>query len=178
MIGTMRGDQSLNARFLEEHLAHQKTLMGYLLATVRDFQVAEDLLQKITLILWEQYTEGQKPSSYLAWALGIARHVVMRHFRDRQKREVTLSFDILDRVAPEMERSAGELSAESRALAGCIEKLPPASRDLVRLRYEEGLSLGKLSARLGLTMAAVNMKLVRLRRALLDCTRQAWEEEG
>jgi len=169
----METHQDLNARFLEAHMAHQKTLLGYLLATVRDFQLAEDLLQKVTLILWETFKEQGEPVSYPAWAFGIARRVVARHFRDSRKREIMLPLEILDRVAPVMERDAEKLSAQSQALTGCIEKLPGELRDLVRRRYEEGRSLEELAGGLRQTLAAVNMKLVRVRRALLDCSRQA-----
>src|SRR5258707_3980524 len=133
----METHQDLNARFLEIHLAHQKTLLGYLLATVRDFQLAEDLLQKITLILWESFKEDGEPDSYLAWAFGIARRVVARHYRDSRNLEVVLPLEILDRVAPVLERDEEKLSAQSRALSDCVEKLPEELRDLVRKRYEE-----------------------------------------
>ena len=168
----------LDTRFLETHMAHQKTLLGYLLASVQDFQLAEDLLQKITVILWETWKEQGEPVSYLAWAFGISRRVVARHFRDSRKREVLLPLDILDRVAPEMDREAERLSAQSKALAGCIEKLPQDLRDLVRRRYEEGLSLEALSSQLRQSLAAINMKLVRVRRALLDCSRHALTREA
>ncbi len=129
------------------------------------------------MILWETWKEEGEPTSYIAWAFGISRRVVARHFRDSRKREILLPLEILDRVAPELEREADRLSAQSQALSGCIEKLPEDLRDLVRRRYEEGRSLGELSNQLRQSLAAVNMKLVRVRRALLDCTRQALTRE-
>lgn len=170
--------QDLNARFLEVHLVHQKTLLGYLLATVHDFQLAEDLLQKVTLILWESFKENGEPASYPAWAFGIARRVVARHFRDSRKREIVVPMEILDRVAPVMERDQEKLSAQSQALSGCIEKLPEDLQELVRLRYGEGRSLGELASDLHQSFAGINMKLVRVRRALLECTRHAMVGEA
>ena len=173
----METHQDLNARFLKVHLAHQKTLLGYLLATVRDFQLAEDLLQKVTLILWESFKEDGEPVSYLAWAFGITRRVVARHYRDNRNREVVLPLEILDRVASVLERDEEKHSAQSRALSACLEKLPEDMRDLVRRRYEEGRSLGELAEQLRQSIAAVNMKLVRVRRALLECSRHALSGE-
>jgi RNA polymerase sigma-70 factor (ECF subfamily) len=173
----MEAYQDLSARFLETHLAHQKMLLGYFLASVKDFQLAEDLLQKTTLILWENYKEGGEPASYMAWAFGIARRVVARHFRDTRRREVALPLEILDRVASQAETESDTLTSESKALAGCIKKLPGDLKELVRRRYEEGESLGTVAAALGQSLAAVNMKLVRLRRALLECSRQALSGE-
>ena len=58
---------------------------------------------------------------------------------------MTLSFDILEQVAPVIEKGAERLAAQSQALSGCVEKLPTELRDLVRLRYEEGKSLEELA---------------------------------
>lgn len=174
----MNTEQELNARFLEAHLPHQKTLLGYFLTAVRDFQQAEDLLQKTTLILWESWNVDGEPDSYLAWAFGIARRVVARHYRDHStRREVVLPLEILEQVVSASERDAQKLSAESRALAGCVKKLPGELKELVRMRYEEGRSLSDVAGALGQSLAAVNMKLVRLRRALLDCSRQSLASE-
>ena len=65
------------------------------------------------------------------------------------------------------------LAGERRALAGCVEMLPATQRELVQMRYESGVSLRELAERAGRTVAAVNMMLVRVRRALLDCTQRA-----
>lgn len=170
--------QELQARFLDLHLPHQKVLFGYLLAAVRDVHEAEDLLQRITIALWEGFPDYDPASPYGAWAFGVARRMVARHFRDRGRRESTLPLEILDGIVPAVVDGAEGLSERGRALAGCLEKLPEGLRELVRLRYEDSRPLADLASRLGQSLAAVNMKLVRARRALLDCTRRALAGEG
>jgi RNA polymerase sigma-70 factor (ECF subfamily) len=167
-----------HARFLALHMAHQGTLFGYLLAAVHDFQAAEDILQQVTLILWRKFGEFRPGAPWLPWALGIARREVARHYRSRPKRQSMLTMEILDQVLPALVEDAAPMADRRRVLAKCIEKLPPYHRQLVRLRYEAGRSLEELSQHLKRTVAAVNMILVRVRRALVDCTRRAAAREG
>lgn len=166
----------LHTRFLKVHMAHQRALFSYLLAAVRDPQNAEDLLQQVTLVLWKKFETYRPEIHYLAWAFGIARREVADFFRSRGRQERPLPLEILDSVAPELERE--ELSAETRALSDCIEKLPDPLRELLRLRYQEGQSLKQLSESLGQTLSAINMRIVRVRRSLLDCTQRALAGEA
>jgi len=168
----------LHSRFLQRHLAHQGTLFSYLLAAVHDFSRAEDLLQEVTLALWEGYGEYRESEPYLPWALGVARRKLARHFRDSGKREVLLSEQILEAAAETLEKDQKPLASEQRALLDCVKKLPDRQRELVRLRYAEGFSLHEVAARLHQTAASVNMALVRVRRTLLHCTGRALAEES
>jgi RNA polymerase sigma-70 factor (ECF subfamily) len=167
----------VHARFLALHMAHQGPLFGYLLGAVHDFQAAEDLLQQVTLILWRKFGEFRPGAPWLPWALGIARREVARHFRGRSRRAVSLTMEILDGVAATYVEEANPIADRRRILARCLEKLPPFHRNLVRLRYEAGRSLDDLASSMKRTVAAVNMILVRIRRALLDCTHRAVARE-
>lgn len=159
-------------RFLKLHMAHQRSLYGFLLAAVRNPVEADDLLQQVTLILWKKFGSFREGSPYLAWAFGVARFEIASHFRRQGRGERRLPLEILDQVAPELEAQEGRLEQERGALAECVRVLPEPLRELLRLRYDEGASLRDLAGRLGQSLAAVNMKIVRIRRALLDCTRR------
>jgi RNA polymerase sigma-70 factor (ECF subfamily) len=170
--------QDRHHRFLELHLAHQRALFAFLLAGSRDFARAEDLLQKVSLILWEKFGEYDPAQSYPAWAFGIARRQLALDFRESRRRELSLPPDILEEVSQAMEGESERMSSESRALARCMDKLSDDAKDLLRGRYAENSSLADLARRTGLTLAALNMKLVRIRKALLDCTQRALGEEA
>ena len=160
--------------FLELHLAHQRALFGYLLAAVRDFQRAEDLLQQVTLILWKKFGDYRRDAPFLPWAMGVARNEILHHFRARK--ESTLPLEMLDEVTGVLVAEEDALSEESRALADCVKGLPDGDRSLLRSRYEEGTPLAALAARIRQTLAAVNMRLVRIRKTLLDCAERSMAE--
>jgi RNA polymerase sigma-70 factor (ECF subfamily) len=160
--------------FLELHLAHQRALFGYILAAVRDFQRAEDLLQQVTLILWKKFAGYRRESPFLPWAMGVARNELLHHFRSRK--ESTVPLEMLDEVAGVLVDEEDEHSNESRALAECVKSLPESDRLLLRSRYEERASLAALAARIRQTLAAVNMRLVRIRKALMECAERSLTE--
>jgi RNA polymerase sigma-70 factor (ECF subfamily) len=164
--------EDLHTRFLRLHMAQQRSIYGYLLAAVRDPSAADDLLQEVTLVLWKKFGEFREGSPYLPWAFGIARREVALYFREKGRGERCVPLEILDRVAPALEREEPRLERERGALADCVRGLPEPLRELLRLRYEEGTPLRALAQRLGQTLAGLNMRIVRLRRALLDCTRK------
>ena len=54
-------------------------------------------------------------------------------------------------------------------LRDCIRTLAAPSRDLLRWRYDTGLSLRDVAQKLGRTEAAVQVALSRVRKWLVDC---------
>ena len=163
----------LHTRFLQVHMKNQRHVFSYILAAVRDFHVAEDLLQEATLVLWKKFGQYREDAPYLPWAFGVVRRLVARHFHEKGRREAVLPVEVIESVVRTNQAEEEHLSLERGALRACVERLPKDQRELVKLRYESSRSLRDLAEWLGKSAAAVNMMLVRVRRALLDCTRRA-----
>jgi len=54
-------------------------------------------------------------------------------------------------------------------LTGCLEKLTPQHREMIRRRYAEGRSLQDLAAERGMTANAMMQALFRIRQRLMQC---------
>ena len=159
-------------RFLQKFVAGERLLMGYLLSATGNFHEAEDLLQEVSVALWESFDRYDPSKAFHAWALGIARHKVL-DWRDKQgRRGATLSPEILDLVGQAQVEAADRLSERRPLLQKCIEALPDHLRKILQLRYQEGLRLDALSTRLERSAGAVQVALVRIRRTLRDCVDQ------
>jgi len=167
----------VHSRFLQLQMAHERALFSYLVAAVQDYQEAEDLLQEITLVLWKKFDHYRPSVSYAAWAFGVARTELACYFRDRGRRGNLLSLEVLQRIEKAWVEEEERLEGERRALAACVEKLSEDHRQLFSFRYDKGFSLETLARKLGQTASAINMKLVRIRKALLDCTGRALVKE-
>ena len=159
-------------RFLQKFVAGERLLMGYLLSATGDFHEAEDLLQEVSVALWESFDRYDDARPFHAWALGIARHKVLDWREKKGRRGARLSPEVLDLVGQAQVDLADELSERRPLLQKCIEALPEHLRKIVLLRYREGLKLEKLSAQLDRSTGAVQVALVRIRRALRDCVDQ------
>lgn len=132
-------------------------LFGYLVNTLRDKNVAEDILQ----ITWLKAIEnlpsfkGQS-SAFSSWLFAIARNECKQHWR-RQGQEVPFDPLIHDRQATD---SKGE---DKILIDQIMAELSQNDRELIRLRYIAGLSLSDISKILKINPIALR---VRMHRAL------------
>jgi RNA polymerase sigma-70 factor (ECF subfamily) len=156
-------------RFLELYEPHRVPLRGFLLAATGCPHQAEDLLQNVACILVAKFSAYDATRPVGPWALGIARLEALKWRQQRARRREVLSAEAIDLMADGL---AGDfdLFADRRALLpGCIARLQETARRLVVLRYDEGLRVKDVAARVGRTPAAVDMALSRIRRTLREC---------
>lgn len=122
-------------RFAQELTAFQRSLYVYISTLTAHPADALDVLQETNREVWERYEEFQPGSNLAAWMCKIAYFQVLT-LRKRKSRE-TLRFrdTTLSMLADRSARIVGEIDSQQEALQGCLEKLAPADRELVRMRY-------------------------------------------
>jgi RNA polymerase sigma-70 factor (ECF subfamily) len=156
-------------RFLKHFVANERLLTGYLLAATGDVHEAEDLLQEVSVALWESFDRYDEGRPFHAWALGIARHKVLDWRQRKGRRDRLLSMELLEAVERAAVDDSALLSERRPLLQKCMESLPAHLRELVELRYGDGLQLDEVASRLRKSVGAVQMTFVRIRRALREC---------
>jgi RNA polymerase sigma-70 factor (ECF subfamily) len=159
-------DQS---EFLTLFIPIRHDLLAFLHSVNRDDQACEDCFQEISLVLWREFHRFDRLGSFGAWARGIAVNVVRQSWRRSARGPVLCEPATLQALAEAWQRTEGEADDLDERLARCTEGIEESQRQLLRLRYHEGLSLDGIAARLGRSMASINMTLSRLRRALQVC---------
>ena len=148
---------------------HERLLGAYVMTMVPHPQDADDILQEAKVIMWRHFGKFETGTNFAAWARKIAFHQVLA-FRKRKHRDrLDFSEDFLRSVADEAETSADHLERRERVLHDCVEKLPDDHREVLHLRYHEGLSLEDMAARLGRTVGALYRQLSRVRQTLHEC---------
>jgi RNA polymerase sigma-70 factor (ECF subfamily) len=155
--------------YLRHFLAAESSLRGYILAHVRDFDAAEDLLQQTALVLWRKFETFDVRRPFLAWALGIARLEILTTARRARPGRSLLAGDLDSLIVGEYIRLESELPRRRQLLRHCLERLRGSMSDAIRLRYEQGSSLDRIARTLGKSLAAVKVILHRARLALHDC---------
>jgi len=147
----------------------QGALRGYILAHLQDVSRAEDVLQDVSVTLWKKLETYQPERSFLTWALGVARNEILHARRETARCRMVFDPELLEKVADRYEAMEPELQKRRAALRQCIEKMPDVYRDVVHHRYVKGQSAGEVARRLGRSVGAVHMLLMRLRQALTEC---------
>jgi RNA polymerase sigma-70 factor, ECF subfamily len=157
--------------YLRRFLSAESALRGYLLAHLRNFDIAEDALQQTALVLWEKFDHYDPSRPFLAWALGVARLEVLQAKKRKPMGRSLLDGDLDELIVGEYSRLESDLSVRRQALRSCLERLPASMSGVVRLRYEGGSTLDQIARAMGKSLAAVKVILYRARVSLQDCVR-------
>jgi RNA polymerase sigma-70 factor (ECF subfamily) len=146
-------------------------------SVVRDVHAADDIFQQVVLAALEARGDFHDAEHVLAWSLRAARHRAIDWARRRQLRP--LPDEVLDLLEGSSDDPAGaDWSDRGEALHQCLDRLAPAARGLLQMKYGEGLTAVAIAARLRRTSDAVYQSLSRIHRLLRECVRQRLGEAG
>jgi len=155
--------------FLKHFLQMQSVLKAYLLAAAGDSYTADDLLQEVSSVLWEKFDQYDRTKPFRNWALGIARLECLKHRQRLARSREVLSPEAIEALAGTATEVAGQLDDRAVHLHGCVKGLNDRMRQMLRLRYWEGLPFRQIAEQLGKSVASLEMALVRARRQLKQC---------
>ena len=164
--------------FLKHFLPAETLLKAYLLSATGDMHAADDLLQRAASVLWEKFDRYDEGRPFPPWALGVARLEVLKWRRQGARSGEVLSAEALDALADTAAGHAAEVDERLVHLRRCVEGLREATRRMLRLRYWKALPIGQIAQRLGKSVAAIEMALVRARRGLRECVEKKLARAG
>jgi RNA polymerase sigma-70 factor (ECF subfamily) len=136
---------------------------------VSDPQASEDLTSEVFLRMLEALKQGKMWNTTPdAWIFGIARNVVADHYR-KASRQPEVALD--ERLAMPDEQNLTQrviVAEQHEELARAINGLTDEQREVVLLRFMEGLSINDVAEILGKTPGAVKGLTHRALRALTE----------
>ena len=181
MKSTMLSDQALLDMYQQGHREavsqllerHTRRVRDYVRMMVKDNDVADDLTQEILIKVVKVLDEGRYTDKgrFQPWLLRIAHNRVLDFFRAQKQvktiNESSVGYDILgskNMAEPSIEE---EIISEQRAeeIRALVEELPEEQREVVKMRYYEGLSFKEIAE---LTGVSINTALGRMRYALIN----------
>lgn len=160
--------------FLTLFLRHEGELRAFIGSVLRERSAREDMVQETALVLWREFERYDRSRSFGAWARGIAVNKLRQRLERETRGPMSLPVETLPVVAAAFDRTADDVTGETfdarrEALETCLQRLPEKSRTLLKLRYEQGLSLLQLAERVESTLDAVHKALSRIRVKLQTC---------
>jgi RNA polymerase sigma-70 factor (ECF subfamily) len=154
-------------------------IQGYVYTLVPNWSDAEEIVQRVRIVLWQKFEKFEQGTSFKAWALQVARFEVS-NFR-RTKRSDRLCFDdqLIDSLAEVRSSLAEELDRQRAALDGCMRKLRASDRQIIRHCYGPNATTTKEAAeRLHRPVNTLYKALNRIRRTLMECVQRFVAEES
>ena len=166
--------------FLAQFLKAERRIFAYILTLLPHRADAEDLLQQVSLIMWEKFDAQAPPEDFAAWGCRIAYFKIRDYRRTLRRSRVIFSDTMLDRVAQSLADRALELRLDERheAMVRCLEKLHRRDRVLLSERFKEGATARSAAECVGMSVDAFYKALARLRRLLDDCVTRTLASEG
>jgi RNA polymerase sigma-70 factor (ECF subfamily) len=157
---------------------NQRHIFLYVMSLVPNWNDTEEIIQETNLVLWREFARFEPGTNFAAWACKVALHQVLA-WRKRVKRSrLVFSPEFLEAVAEETSAAAAVLEERAQSLVHCIERLPAERRQMLRLRYSDGLEIEAIARQLRRTEGAVYRTLSRIRRALHECVTRSRLLEG
>ena len=124
-----------------------------------DRDLAEDAAQEVFAVACRDIASLKSKERFAAWLAGICRNVSRQILRANKIKPVALRDDYTA-------RSDDDSLDRREVIRRAIWSLREAERELIVLRYFDGVSQARISEVLGLSAQAVNGRLVRAKRKI------------
>ncbi len=160
-----RGDRNAFAQLYQRHHA---VVYGYFRARVLDPHVAEDLTQEAFMRIFGAIARFNTELRFQSWLMGICRNVLreqVRHIMRRRENGWTELCLELEEMTP----GDGLYDDVLHLVPGCMSKLAEHALQSLQWHYMGGMKVEKIAKKLGRTLGAVKVLMVRARQALKRC---------
>ncbi|MBN1674986.1 MAG: sigma-70 family RNA polymerase sigma factor [Kiritimatiellae bacterium] len=151
-------------------LENRARIWGYIVGLAKNPEKAEDIFQSTYLIIGRKWQDYEPGTTFIAWALRIARYEFLKSVEPRRNRYVVVEAEILEEALQAADEGRQEtLSEKYDALRHCMRKLERRAVQAMTLRYEERLSCEEVARRLRMSLNAFYSLLSRVRQVLRGC---------
>lgn len=160
--------------WLAELLArYEKPLLKYAYGLCSDREVARDVVQE-TFLRLIRARDTAMPDNVTAWLFAVCRNVTTDHLR--RHRLVQFHWELPEVEAEDLGSPAERLAEaeRTRRLAAMVAELPERERELVRLKFQAGLSYREMERITGISQGNIGYFLHRAVKEL----KERWHREG
>jgi len=148
------------AHFLEIYDTYADSIYRFCSAKTSSGEVAEDLTQEVFMRFWQSVREGEKAENERAFLYRIARNLIIDWYRKKK----TQSLDALSEAGYDFAGTGYEdlkRTSEAREALAVVARLDEASREVIMMRFVEGLPPGDIAVVLGESANAVSVRINR-----------------
>ena len=153
-------------------LAEEPLLLGFVRAIVGSRTLAEDIFQDLVVLVMRKHAEIPNAAALPGWSRRAVRFLALKALEKRARERPVMDEELIALIERAVDED-GEPAADPylSALGACREKLSAPARELLALRYEQGIPGEQIAERLGRPLNTVYVTISRLHRTLADCIR-------
>ncbi len=153
-------------------LRHEKKIFSYIMLSVRNRELAEDIFQDTFIKVINTLRSGnyKEEGKFLQWVMRIANNLKIDYYRKNQRMpmlESSEEYNIFDFIS-EVDMSIEQKMITQQTyddIKRMIQYLPEEQREVLEMRIFQGISFKDISE---LTGVSINTALGRMRYALIN----------
>jgi len=165
-------------QFFHLFMAHQNRVYAYILVFVPHGPDADDIMQETATVMWEKFETFTPGTDFARWARKIAYHKILDHRKKRGRRHVVFSDDLMRLLTEEADAILEQTNPRLEALKLCLRRLRESDRHLVRLHYEEGITIKAMAERANRSVQGLYKVMVRIHNRLRRCVNMRLASQG
>lgn len=148
----------------------REKIFAYCWAILRDDDLAEDVFQEVCALAVQKRDTIANEQHLAGWLRLTARRKSMEAARARATKPLLFDTPLLDLLDAHWRKwdESGPVSLLD-ALRHCLKRLTPRGRELLAMRYEQGLKSQQIAEKLDCKVASVYMATMRIHAKLKDC---------
>ncbi len=159
----------LHEQFLVEFTGVRHSLYAYIFSLLPNRDDAEDVFQRVSIILWKKMEQFDPEGSFFSWACGVAFYEVKNFLRVSSRKRLQFREDLMQQLADERIESLKNRDQRLPALQQCLQKLQQKDRDLIKQAYNSSDSIQKIATNSGKAVQSLYNRLNLLRGQLAEC---------
>ena len=144
-------------------------LLAYIYTLVPNWQDAQDVLQKTSLVLWRKFDQFDPGTSFMSWATRVAFYEARNFLRMAGRDRHCFNDELLEKLAHERAEDVRQVQPRVAALRGCLDKLSADDRELLGRIYDDRDAVGEIAEETGRAAQTIYNRLYKLRQQLLAC---------
>ena len=156
------------------------SIAAFVHSLVPNFQDADDILQNVAIITVEKFGQFDRTRSFSAWAIGIARNLILKYYSRKGKKRAILDVEVINKVAQVHQQEPrgihDQQESMKKALIQCLGGLKGKWKKMVDMHYMDELSPARIAQQLSMTQNNVFVSLHRIRLALKKCVEHRLQE--
>ena len=166
----------LSDEFILELTQVQQRLLSYIYRRVANREQAQEVLQQTNLVLCRKADDFELGTNFNAWAVAVARYQIFSHRKNVARERLVFSDEVFSVVDDRGEESLFH-EERKRILRFCYGKLSQVNQELMKLRYQDGLSFQQVADELNKQISAVKVQVHRIRLNLKKCAQEQLKEQ-
>ena len=170
-------DHASPKSFAKLWMQTQHALGGFVCLHVPDHDLADEIIQQVAELAAEHFDQYDPDRPFIAWLIGIARNRIAQAYRDKGRRPIVYSSDVLESLTNAYIQRQTTEDDRLDGLRACLAKLSDRHRRVIELRYARQQTSETIAQQVGCSPRAVTSMLQRIRSALRTCVSNYMEAQ-